>query len=81
MCIPTSRPAPTPVPAQSAPVTAATPEFDTSLADVDTASDTMSKKKKGKAGLKVVPKADPSLAIGGGSGASPSASSGVNISN
>lgn len=79
MCIPTPKPAPTPVAAQSAPVSAATPEFDTELADVDTASDTMGKKKKGKAGLKVATKADPSLAIGGSTGATKSASSGVNV--
>jgi hypothetical protein len=36
MCFSSSKPAPPPVPAQAAPVTASSPEFDTDLADVDT---------------------------------------------
>jgi len=80
MCFSSSKPAPPPVPAQAAPVTSATPEFDTDLAEVDTASQTAAKKKTGKAKLKVAPK-NAGLAIGGStSGGSMGSSSGVNIS-
>lgn len=80
MCLGSSKPAPAPVPAQAAPVTAASPEFDTSLSDVETSSQATEKKKLGKAKLKVAPKADPSLSIAGKSAGGSSPSSGVNIS-
>lgn len=80
MCLSSSKPAPAPVPAQPAPVTAATPEFDTSLSDVETSSQATSRRKMGKSKLKVAPKADPSLSIGGRSAGGSSPSSGVNIS-
>jgi len=81
MCVSTSRPSPPPVVAQPAPASYAssTPEFDTQLADMDTAAQAAAKKKQGKNKLKVAPKADPSLSVAGGMGGS-STSSGVNIS-
>ena len=76
MCLPQPK-APRPqVTAQSAPVTASTPEFETEMADIDTQSGVKMKKKKGKDQLKI--SKDPAIAMPG-SGTGGSSSSGVNI--
>lgn len=78
MCM-SSPKSPTPVKvAQAPPVTASTPEFETELAEVDTAAQQAGKKKMGKGKLKVAPK-DPSLSVGGVQGGSGSGN-GVNVS-
>ena len=81
MCVSSPKPAPPPVAAQPAPASYAsqTPQFDTELADVDTAAQLAAKKKMGKGKLKVAPKADPSLSIAGGSASAGGGSSGVNV--
>ena len=82
MCVSSPKPAPPPVAAQPAPVSYAsqTPQFDTEMADIDTAVQAAQKKKMGKGKLKVAPKADPSLSVGGASAATTSGgSSGVNV--
>ena len=76
MCL-SSPKAPTPMKVAAAPpVTAATPQFETDLADVETAAQGKDKTRLGKDKLKVAPKADPSLAVGGGTGGT---GSGINV--
>lgn len=78
MCLSSPKtPAPVKV-AAPPPVTAASPQFDTELADVQTTAQGKDKTRLGKDKLKVASKADPSLAVGGGTGGS-GTGNGINV--